>query len=1138
MPDSDSRPAGPETPAETQPTVAGRLERRSTAGAADVPTRRTRRATGQPPGPAGRKSISSASAATKKSEADKAEAERAGVRSLFVGFMALFTAIVTLFDKFVRAIDLLRNPVIGLAIVVVALGVMLVSAGYVLLRPAPYSAFQRRLAWAGVVVVAVSAVIWCAWTAYEILRPPRGLIVVIADFEQAPGARSVDYARRIEAGLNESLRKLKVEGVFVERSREVYTENDARSRAAARKAAVVVYGWYDEAGVNPRFELVRTPEQYLPILKQSAVELASLDRLELRVDRELKEMNYIAAATIGLSYYADGQNSQALSFFDLALTSPVTDTRMLGREAVYFYKGSTHVFLNQYAQALPALREAVRLKPDFAEAHRNLAIVYNASCDPKSAMEQVDEALRLKPEDASGHQLKGLMLLRSADVEGAIAALTTALRYAPGDAGALQALADALDRSGRKDESAAARKRADDTLRSRSLARPDDAAALSAYGDSQYASGQLSAAADTYRQAISKGESQGLRPDRLAWLHRSLGMASWGQGRWQEMVTAYARAVELAPGLYTDQAALGVAYQALNRLDDAERAYQAALAILPCDANTHSLLAGLYDRQGRFEQALSQYGEALKSEPDDPVAWQSSGILLSRLGRDVEASEAFERAADSAAAYLSRDPRDADITYLLGAAYVELGDYPRAVDAFRKSAALSGEAESFYAAGNALYQTRDYAGALEAYRAARGANPGHAASAAGEGDALSRLNRPAEAITAYRESLALADDAYTRYALADLLEKHGQAEEAVTEYRASLRLREDRLVRFALASLLGTLGRVAEAEAEYLALVKTQDDADARMSLGRLYQGQGRLPEATTQYRRAADLYAAARRPVADSARVALASVLARQCRAAEGIEALAPSVTPSGQASLESLMQLAVLYETVGRVSDASSTYGLLKTAGKDSPAVHYLAGGFAYRQGRTAEAVQELETAIRLAPAFSLARSALGGFHAAQGRLIEAEAAFDGALAGMPSNVGAITGKALLAMERGDMTGAAVLLEQAEKVQPEYARAVSDETNAALLTIRLYRGMVRELQGDEAGAREAYTGGVDLARKTTAALPGHPLANFQLGVALWLAGDRIGADAAFASASRCDSTLAGEQTRTLARLTKLLKR
>jgi Flp pilus assembly protein TadD len=351
-------------------------------------------------------------------------------------------------------------------------------------------------------------------------------------------------------------------------------------------------------------------------------------------------------------------------------------------------------------------------------------------------------------------------------------------------------------------------------------------------------------------------------------------------------------------------------------------------------------------------------------------------------------------------------------------------------------------------------------------------------------------------------------------------------------------LRDDNLVRFTLADLLGRLGRGTEAEAEYLAVTKAQDNADARMALGRLYDGLGRLEEAVAQYRRAADLYTAARQAVADSARVAVASALARLCRAPEGVAALAPSVTPLGQASLEALMEMAILYEEVGRTADASSVYGQLKTAGADSPLVHFLAGGFAYRQGRMDEAVQEMETAVRLAPAFSLARGALGSYYAEQGRSADADAAFEGALAVMPSNALAFTGKALLAMERGDLGGAAALLEQAARVQPEYVKAVWDETGAAMLTIRLYQGMVREMQGDAAGARADYSGALELARQTAARLPTHPVANFQLGAALWLTGDTSAADAAFASASRCDATLSGETARTLARLTRLLKR
>jgi hypothetical protein len=62
-----------------------------------------------------------------------------------------------------------------------------------------------------------------------------------------------------------------------------------------------------------------------------------------------------------------------------------------------------------------------------------------------------------------------------------------------------------------------------------------------------------------------------------------------------------------------------------------------------------------------------------------------------------------------------------------------------------------------------------------------------------------------------------------------------------------------------------------------------------------------------------------------------------------------------------------------------------------------------------------------------------------------------------------------------------------------------------------------------------------VQAASKAVAALPSHPVAQFELGLAYWVSGDEVRAEAAFAEAARCDASLAAEKERTLQRIRKL---
>lgn len=1059
-------------------------------------------------------------------------AGREGIRNFLIGLMALFTAALTLIEKFLKAVDILRNPLVGLILVGVAVAAMVTSAGYVIARPKLYKRWQRRLAAVGLILTVLAAAGWGGWTIYDMRRPPKGLIVLIADFEQDPGARAVNYARRIETGLAEALGQLKVEGVYVERAYEVYTEKDARAKAAARKAAVVIYGWYDDAGVNPRFELVKAPQQYLPLLKQAPIALADLEALELRVDRELREMSYIAAAAIGLVYYADGQNDQALSFLDLALKSAPEDTRMLGREAVYFYKGSAHFLLRQFPKALGALQEAVRLNPDLYAARRNLAVAYSANCDYPAALRELDTALRLKPDAGDAYYFRGLLLMYLSRWDEAAAALAKAAELSPDDPAVHAALGQAYREISRTAEAEAAFARAaalsETNLKDRE--RADDPQAIAAYGDALLSTNRFEEAVAEYRRAIELGEKRGLRPDRLAWLYRSLGRASWDRARWEEMAQAYRKAIELSPGLHSDHAALAEAYRGMGQPEQAVAAYRQALALLPCDANTRDLLAGLYRERGRTDEALAEYRLAAQYDPDDFTAWHAIGQILEEQGQAEEAQAAYDKAIALAEDHLTRNPHDAATASMLGLMYLLRGDPTQAIPILQQAVALRPNADNHYALGNGYYDAGRYEEALAEYQAALAADPNHFSAAVRLGDTYEKLRRADDAIAAYRRALAIRDDADVHTYLGMLLAKQGQLEAAEAEYQAALRLADSAFARSQLATLYRQAGKTDQAIAEYEAALRLRDDPYTRFLLGQLYESQGRLEEAASQYQAAAALFAPAD-PGADTNRAAWGGVLLRLCRADEALSVLQGAAA----AAFEVQATLAAAYEAQGKATEAGEAYAALLKAQPNHPGAHYLAAWHTYRQDRLDEAVREMERATELAPAFSLAWSDLGLFYDRQGNRKTAQAAYEQALATMPANVNALLGLGALALQDGDPAAALSYFQQALQKQPEYVKAVPDEAGSTLVSIHLDLALTYERLGRRAEADQALAAARQLAEAAVARLPSHAQARFLQAVVYWTLGESAKAEATYAEAIRCNASLAGERRRVEARITLL---
>jgi len=82
------------------------------------------------------------------------------------------------------------------------------------------------------------------------------------------------------------------------------------------------------------------------------------------------------------------------------------------------------------AQVLAEFREAVRLKPDFAEAHNNIGLVLAQSDKDDEAVAEFREAIRIRPNFAAAHADLGATLIPT-DAEQAIVELEKAVALDP-----------------------------------------------------------------------------------------------------------------------------------------------------------------------------------------------------------------------------------------------------------------------------------------------------------------------------------------------------------------------------------------------------------------------------------------------------------------------------------------------------------------------------------------------------------------------------------------------------------------------------------------------------------------------------------------------------------------------------------
>jgi tetratricopeptide (TPR) repeat protein len=117
-------------------------------------------------------------------------------------------------------------------------------------------------------------------------------------------------------------------------------------------------------------------------------------------------------------------------------------------------------------------------------------------------------------------------------------------------------------------------------------------------------------------------------------------------------------------------------------------------------------------RQGRFEEAIEQHLKVLSQEPDNGLAHYHLGYAHGQLGLHVGEIAEYSKAVDLG---LVRG----DLFYNLGMAYMEVGEYGRAEQAFHQAIELEPEfSENHLALGLVHYKLEHFQEAIIACRQA------------------------------------------------------------------------------------------------------------------------------------------------------------------------------------------------------------------------------------------------------------------------------------------------------------------------------------------------------------------------------------------------------------------------------------
>ncbi len=251
-----------------------------------------------------------------------------------------------------------------------------------------------------------------------------------------------------------------------------------------------------------------------------------------------------------------------------------------------FQLGNYHQSQGQHDKAIEAYRHAIRLRPNAAKFHFNLANAFLALHRIDEARSSFARALEIDPSNtAQAYTNLGVVLRRLGRVDDAEAECHRAL-----------------------------------------LADPDYSAAQNLHGQILQDRGDLLEAADRFRKAISLDA-------RNHEAFNNLGTALQGLGKLDSARDAYEQAIAINPGYAEAQNNLGTVLYDLGDIDAALAAYRQSLIDRPDFPEALTNLGMALDQQGQGTAALKLLDRALILAPDSREAKFYRSIALLRQGR-------------------------------------------------------------------------------------------------------------------------------------------------------------------------------------------------------------------------------------------------------------------------------------------------------------------------------------------------------------------------------------------------------------------------------------------------------------------------------------------------------------------------
>jgi tetratricopeptide (TPR) repeat protein len=284
----------------------------------------------------------------------------------------------------------------------------------------------------------------------------------------------------------------------------------------------------------------------------------------------------------------------------------------------------------QWKQADQLLTQLLAADPKNANAYYLRAYAEYYLKQYTAAIKDLDRAQSLKPGDPDAASLRGDTFYAQEHYVAAIAAYSAAIPLSTDS----KALATMYGRRADSEESLDRHAAAISDYNKVLDLKPNDTTTLHALANVYYAAGNDAACERTLYRAIAAAPNDN-------WSYGHLGVFRWTKRRYNDSLTAFTKAIALAPkdyGLYDDRAIVYASAGSLSRaLADSDKAIGLQSSSSPLDTR-----AILYWIAGQTGEAVAAFGVAIAKGSDDALA--NRGVLYLTLGGNQLAASDLQSA--------------------------------------------------------------------------------------------------------------------------------------------------------------------------------------------------------------------------------------------------------------------------------------------------------------------------------------------------------------------------------------------------------------------------------------------------------------------------------------------------------------